>query len=75
MEKLGLPYGTLLLVDRSVKPNIDQFALLRHEGIFLCRLMVNRNGKIVFTNGNTEIIPIADETEVFGAVTSYIQIF
>jgi len=75
MEKLGLPYGTLLLVDSSVKPNIGQFAMLRHEGIILCRRMEKRNQQIVFTNGNTEIIPIADETEVIGAVTSYIQVY
>jgi hypothetical protein len=37
--------------------------------------MENRNGKIVFTNGNTDIRPIPDETEVIGAVTSYIQVF
>ena len=75
MELLGLPYGTLLVVDRSIKPNFGQFAMLRHEGMILCRRMENRNGKIVFTNGSTEIVPIVDETEVIGAVTSYIQVY
>jgi len=75
MKKLGLPYGTLLVVDRSIKPNFGQFAMLRHEGMVLCRRMENRNGKTVFTNGNTDIRPIPDETEVIGAVTSYIQIY
>jgi len=75
MELLGLPYGTLLVVDRVIKPVIGQFALLRHEGNFLCRRMAKRNQQIVFTNGNTDIRPIPDETEVIGAVTSYIQVF
>jgi len=75
MELLGLPYGTLLVVDRSIKPNFGQFAMLRHEGMVLCRRMEKRNQQIVFTNGNTDIRPIPDETEVIGAVTSYIQIY
>jgi len=75
MEKLGLPYGTLLVVDSSIKPNIGQFAMLRHEGMVLCRQMAKQNQQIVFTNGNTVISPIADETEVIGAVTSYIQVY
>jgi len=74
MKKLGLPYGTLLVVDRSINPNIGQYAMLRHEGNFLCCKKENRNGKIILTDGNTEIIPIADETEIIGAVTSYIQV-
>jgi DNA polymerase V len=37
IEKLGLPFGTLLVVDSSIKPNIGQFAMLRHEGMILCR--------------------------------------
>jgi len=75
MEKLGLPKGALLVVDLSLKPCINQFAILRHEGMVLCRRMENRNQQIVFTNGFTDIRPIPDETEVIGAVTSYIQIY
>ena len=75
MEKLGLPNGAILIVDRSLKPCINQFAMLRHEGQFLCRLLVSRNGKIVFTNGNTDISPIADETEVMGTITASIQVY
>jgi len=73
MAKLGLPSGALLIVDRSIKPFLNQFALLRHEGQFLCRLMVKHDDKIVFTDGTTETIPIADETEIIGAVTASIQ--
>jgi len=75
MELLGLPYGTLLVADSSVKPNIGQYAMLRHEGMVLCRRMEKRNQQIVFTNGNTDIRPIPDETEIIGAVTAYIQVY
>jgi len=75
MEKLGLPNGALLVVDRSLNPSINQFVLLQHEGQFLCRKMVKHKGKSIFTNGVTETIPIPDETEVIGVVTACIQIF
>jgi DNA polymerase V len=75
MADVGLPKGAILIVDRSKKPQFNQFALLRHEGQFLCRLMVKRNGKTVFTDGVTEILPVADETEIVGTVTFSIQAF
>jgi len=73
MSDLGLPKGALLVVDRSKKPVFNQFALIRHEGQFLCRLMVKHNQQAVFTNGVNEIYPTADETEIVGAVTASIK--
>jgi len=75
MADLGLPKGALLIVDRSKKPRFNQLAIIRHEGQFLCRLMVNRNRQKAFTNGVSEIIPISDETEIVGAVTASIQVY
>jgi len=75
MEKLGLPNGALLVVDRSITPVKNHFAVLRHEGQFLCRLLEDHNGKKIFTNGSIEITPIPDETEVIGVVTACIQTF
>ena len=75
MAELGLPKGALLVVDRSKKPAFNQFAIIRHEGQFLCRLMVKHNRQTVFTNGVTEITPVADETEIVGAVTASIQVY
>ena len=69
MAALGLPRGSLLIVDRSREPVNNQYALIQHEGQFLCRLMVKQKGKTVFTNGVTEIIPIPDDTEIIGKVT------
>jgi len=75
MAGLGLPKGSILIVDRSKNPNFNQFVILRHEGQFLCRLMVKQNGNTVFTNGFSEIIPVANETEIVGAVTASIQVY
>jgi len=73
MEKLGLPQGSLLIVDRSKDPVNNSLVLLRHEGRLLCRMMIKEKGKIKFTNGTTDINPIAGETEIFGTVTASIK--
>jgi len=75
MVELGIPKNSTLIVDRSRKPQVKQFALLQHEGRFFCRQMVKHNQQTVFTNGITEIYPIADETEIIGTVTACIQVF
>jgi len=73
MEGVGLPQGSLLIVDRSIDPSPNLYVLIRHENQLLCRLMVKQKGKTKFTNGTTDIIPIQDETEIFGTVTAYIK--
>jgi DNA polymerase V len=87
MEQLGLPRGTLLIIDRSKKPSHGDFVMLRHEGQFLCRLILlkenntikgntikgNINKKTTFTNGIKAITPIDDETEIIGVVTASIK--
>jgi hypothetical protein len=75
MAGLGLPRGAILTVDRSRKPVFNQFALIRHEGQFLCRLMVKRGSCAVFSDGTSELLPIVNETEIVGAVTACIQVF
>ena len=72
MAALGLPSGSLLIVDRSKVPILNSFALIRHEGQFYCRLLVKEEGKTVFTNGTTAIIPNA-ETEIIGTITASIK--
>jgi len=73
MEKAGLPQGSLLIVDRSKDPTHNSFVLIRHEGQLLCRLMLKQKGRIQFTNGTTDILPIMDETEIIGTVTASIK--
>jgi len=73
MENLGVPQGALLVVDCSKDPVNNSIVLIRHEGQLLCRLMKNEKGKTTFTNGTTDIVPITNETEIFGAVTAFIK--
>jgi DNA polymerase V len=73
MTACGLPKGSLLVVDRSKNPQTNNLVLIRHEGEFLCRQLATREGKPVFTNGETDLTPIADETEVIGVITSSIK--
>ena len=73
MENLGLPRGSLLIIDRSKNPVPNSLVLIRHEGRFLCRLMVRQKGKTCFTNGTEEIRPTTDDTEIIGVVTATIK--
>jgi len=75
MADLGLPRGSLLIVDRSKDPAPNQYVWIRHDSQFLCRLLTILNGQSVFTDGNTVIIPTPDETEVIGTVTAAIQTY
>jgi len=75
MENLGLPQGSLLIVDCSKDPTNNSIVLIRHEGQLLCRLMIQQKGKTKFTNGVTDIIPTTDETEIFGTVTALVKFY
>ena len=73
LEDLGVPRRALLVVDRSVKPVINDFAVIRHDGLFLCRLLAARKGCTVFTDGRNDITPGDGDTEIIGKVTSYVK--
>jgi DNA polymerase V len=73
MEALGLPQGSLLVVDRSINPAPNSFVLIRHEGEFLCRQLLKLEGKTVFSDGTTFILPTTDETEIIGTITASIK--
>jgi len=75
MEALGLPQGSLLIVDRSINPIPNSFVMIRHEGEFLCRQLRKQKGKTVFTNGITTIYPTPDDTEIIGVITTSIQTY
>jgi len=75
MEHLGLPYGSLLIIDRSLDPLPDHFVMIRHLDQFLCRLMIDTNGKTAFTNGKEILYPIPEETEIIGTVTASIKTY
>jgi len=40
IEALGLARGTLLVIDRSIVPVANNLVMIRHEGQFLCRLLI-----------------------------------
>jgi DNA polymerase V len=73
MEALGIPRSSLLIIDRSINPAPNSFVLIRHEGEFLCRLLVKQKGKTAFTDGTTYIFPTQDETEIIGTITASIK--
>jgi DNA polymerase V len=75
MDALGLRNGALLVVDRSRNAATGDFVLLAHEGRFLCRLFTLKNGRKIFTDGKSDIVPIADDTAIIGVVTAAIQVF
>jgi len=75
MAELGLQNGALLVVDRSKNAAPGDFVMLAHEGRFLCRLLTLKNGVKVFTDGKSDIVPIAGDTSVIGTVTAAIQVF
>ena len=75
MEPLGLPYGSLLIIDRSIDPTPDHFVMIRHLGQFLCRLLIQTNGKTAFTNGKEILYPIPEETEIIGTVIASIKTY
>ena len=75
MENLGLPRGSLLIIDRSKDPKPNSLVLLRHEGQFLCRQMVSRKGNTCFTNGKEEIRPTTDDTEILGVITASVKTY
>ena len=75
MAELGLPQGSLLILDRSKDPAPNQFALIRHEGQFFCRLLTVQEGKIAFTNGEKTFYPRDGETEIIGTITASIKTY
>jgi DNA polymerase V len=75
METLGIPRGSLLVVDRSICPSPNSFVLIRHEGEFLCRMLIKQKGRTVFTDGETCITPAPDETEIIGVITASIKVY
>jgi DNA polymerase V len=57
IEALGLVRGTLLVIDRSITPTSNALVMLRHEGQFLCRLMITHNNHPAFTDGKETFYP------------------
>jgi DNA polymerase V len=72
MADYGIFDGTLLVIDRSIKPANGSLAIISQNGEFLCREMRKRGRKVVFTNGMTDI-PASPEIEIFGTVKATVN--
>ena len=69
----GLIPGSLLVVDRSVKPKTGSVVILSHEGEFICRELVKAGKDITFKDqAHDEIKPHEGCMEVFGVVTGVV---
>jgi SOS-response transcriptional repressor LexA len=70
----GILPGSLLVVDRSVEPSHESFAVVAHDGEFLCSQMIVKpyTKEIVFTDGRREL-PRRD-VELFGTVKAVVTL-
>ena len=73
MAGFGFLPGSILIVDRSQKPGNGSFVVLRHFDELLCRELVLKENKIIFSNGKTDIEPNQYETEIIGTVRAIIK--
>ena len=70
----GLIPGSLLIIDRSVKPKPGSLVILAHEGEFVCRELAKSGKSIVFKDQtHDEINSMEGLIEVFGVVTGVVN--
>jgi DNA polymerase V len=72
MAAYGIFNGTLLIVDRSIRPKRGSIVVIVYEGDFLCRELRIKGGHSYFTDGLTEI---GGNIEIFGTVKAAINDF
>ena len=70
----GLLPGSLLIIDRSVKPKTGSLVILAYEGEFVCRELTKSGKDMVFKDRtHDEIKPHEGLVEVFGVVTGVVN--
>ncbi|MDR3140022.1 MAG: hypothetical protein LBT95_10200 [Treponema sp.] len=74
MEWRGIFPGSLLVVDRSIKPETGAVVVAAYDGEFLCREMEIKNKQISFINGNNTITPGEGEAVIFGTVRAVVTL-
>jgi DNA polymerase V len=76
MEWRGIFPGSLLVVDRSLKPAAGSVAIAACDGNFICRAVEIRNGRLCLTDGNKTIspdgAPSGGEVSLFGIVRAVV---
>ena len=73
MAAYGICAGSLLIVDRSVKPRSGSIVVFSYDGVFLCRCIFISTEGAVFTNGTKELRPAPSAYEIFGTVTAVVR--
>jgi DNA polymerase V len=74
MEWRGIFPGSLLVVDRSIKPETGSVVVAAYDGEFLCREMEIKNKRISFTDGKKTITPGEGEAVIFGTVRAVVTL-
>jgi DNA polymerase V len=74
MEWRGIFPGSLLVVDRSIKPQSGAVVVAAYDGDFLCREMGMKNNRITFTDGKNAITPGEGEAVIFGTVRAVVTL-
>ena len=70
----GILPGSLLIVDRSLKPKTGSLVILTHEGKFICRELVKAGKETTFKDQIHDEIKYREESmEVFGVVTGVLS--
>ncbi|MDR2490966.1 MAG: hypothetical protein LBD20_06140 [Spirochaetaceae bacterium] len=73
MAAYGIFKGSLLVVDRSIRPRSGAIVVLSYEGVFLCRCIFISKEGVVCTNGEKEMRLHPAAYEIFGTVTSVVR--
>jgi|LSQA01.1.fsa_nt_gi DNA polymerase V len=74
MEGRGIFPGSLLVVDRSVKPHPGSVVVAASEGEFRLREVVKEKNRIFLTDQNGMDVSGAGDTVIFGTVTATINL-
>ncbi len=69
----GVYEGDLLVVDRSRSAVAGNLAVIRFEGEFLCREILREGGRLSIQVSQRAVVPLTEETPLFGTVTAVVR--
>jgi DNA polymerase V len=72
MERRGIFPGSILIVDRSVKPRPGSVVVAASEGEFRLREVAHGKNRVLLVDGDGTEAPKAGETVIFGTITAVI---
>jgi DNA polymerase V len=74
MEWRGIFPGSVLVVDRSIKPRSGSVVVAAYDGDFFCRQLEIKDNQISFTDGKTTVTPGEGEGVIFGTVRAVVTL-